>query len=764
MFLPLALAEQTEQTTVECGLVPGANLPPVTGSDIPLRQVTYTETIVLPKFDPGLGLLTKVHLTVDACGRQDFSIDNEDPGEGPFTFDLTHTGLIRVTVPLTIPEIVDVVVTETTTVLLPTDSDGIPDFVGDDSYSSTIENCSDAPLDKEYTLPSDLAVFTASSAGSTEFVNLPVRASGNMEIITDSGNAASIFATFMGAKACVVYEYQTFCINGSKINDCTELGLAGWTINLEDASGAVIATTTTDATGKYSFCDLLPGTYTVCETVMDGWTPVGETCRQVTIVDADVEGVNFVNTPLLCIEGSKTNACNGEGLPGWTINLENAAGTVIATTTTGADGSYQFCDLVSGSYTVCEVMQAGWTNIGDTCIPVTLGCVNVVGVNFENRPLLCIEGSKTNGLTGAGIPGWEICLTKPDGSEVCKVTDANGDYSFCELEPGVYEVCEEIRDGWTPAGPTCVTVTLDCENVVVDFENEEEIDLCINGSKTNFCTGAGIPGWEICLTNSAGNTVCTTTDANGDYSFCDLDPGTYTVCETPQAGWKPVEPTCTTVTLTNANVDDVNFENEPPFCISGHKFNDTTDEGLGGWTIQLKDASGAVIDTTTTADETGYYEFCGLFSGTYTVCEVMKPDWTAVGDICKQVTLDCGPSEDNDFRNKFFIPPPHYRTCPWYLKGESYRAQCGVTLEVDASHGVLYNDRIGASVINPELITIDPKYGTLTVEADGSFVYDPAPNLPRGTTTVTFKYAATTNDGYCDSTGEATAKISVTCR
>ncbi len=43
IFFPLALAEQTEQTTVECELVPGANLPPVTGSDIPLRQVTYTD-------------------------------------------------------------------------------------------------------------------------------------------------------------------------------------------------------------------------------------------------------------------------------------------------------------------------------------------------------------------------------------------------------------------------------------------------------------------------------------------------------------------------------------------------------------------------------------------------------------------------------------------------------------------------------------------------------------------------------------------------
>jgi hypothetical protein len=204
IFFPLALADQTDEV---CEFVPGATLTPVPGSDIPLRQVTYSDTIALPKFDPGLGQLTKVYLTVDACGRQDFAIDNEDPGEGPFDFDITHSGLIRVTVPLLIPEIVDVEVTETTSITLPTDSDGLPDFVGNDSYTSTIEKCADAPADKEYTQPSDLAVFTASSAGSTEFVNLPVSASGRMEYSTEAGNAAQNYYTYMGAKACVVYEY-----------------------------------------------------------------------------------------------------------------------------------------------------------------------------------------------------------------------------------------------------------------------------------------------------------------------------------------------------------------------------------------------------------------------------------------------------------------------------------------------------------------------------------------------------------------------------
>jgi RHS repeat-associated protein len=50
-----------------------------------------------------------------------------------------------------------------------------------------------------------------------------------------------------------------------------------------------------------------------------------------------------------------------EGLPNWTINLKNNGGTVVATTTTDALGNYAFTNVSSGTYTVAEVPQTGWT-------------------------------------------------------------------------------------------------------------------------------------------------------------------------------------------------------------------------------------------------------------------------------------------------------------------------------------------------------------------------------------------------------------------
>ena len=306
---------------------------------------------------------------------------------------------------------------------------------------------------------------------------------------------------------------------------------------------------------------------------------------------------------------------------------------------------------------------------------------------------------------------------------------------------------------WSSTGSTFMGVTI-C------VEYEYETPFCISGTKTNACTDEGLPGWTIELKKDGAVIDSKPTGPDGSYQFCDLLPGDYEVCEVMQAGWKPVGPTCIPLPQQDETIEGVDFANEPPFCISGYKINDATGLGLKDWTINLKDASGAQIATTTTGED-GSYQFCDLFSGTYTICEVLKPDWTAVGPTCITVTLDCADVPDNNFRNKPTPPPYCGGGCPWYLKSEAYRAQCGVPLVVDASHGILYNDRIGATVIAPELITIDPKYGTIAVEADGSFVYDPAPGLPR-TSTVTFKYGAT--DGVCDATGQATAKISVTCR
>jgi hypothetical protein len=126
-----------------------------------------------------------------------------------------------------------------------------------------------------------------------------------------------------------------------------------------------------------------------------------------------------------CIEGMKWNDTNGNGvidpgeagLSGWTIQL---TGPVNQTTTTGTGGTYRFCGLPPGTYTVAEVLQPGWTRTfppapGTHTVALAANQV-VTGRNFGNRRVIVFPDFIVKNLTAIppGIPGGNVAL----GSQV----------------------------------------------------------------------------------------------------------------------------------------------------------------------------------------------------------------------------------------------------------------------------------------------------------------------------------------------------------
>jgi RHS repeat-associated protein len=85
----------------------------------------------------------------------------------------------------------------------------------------------------------------------------------------------------------------------------------------------------------------------------------------------------------------------------------------------------------------------------------------------------------------------------------------------------------------------------------------------------------GTPNWTVYLDlNHDGkldpNDPFTTTDANGHYAFANLPPGTYTVAELGQPGWRETSPTSGTYTVTvqagqaTTGIDFANTQLNPP--------------------------------------------------------------------------------------------------------------------------------------------------------------------------------------------------------
>ena len=79
---------------------------------------------------------------------------------------------------------------------------------------------------------------------------------------------------------------------------------------------------------------------------------------------------------------------NEQGLPGWTIRLEDKNNHVIKTAITDASGNYSFTDLTPGIYKIREVHKNGWNRMSKNPKPIVLSAGDVItNVDFGNAQL-----------------------------------------------------------------------------------------------------------------------------------------------------------------------------------------------------------------------------------------------------------------------------------------------------------------------------------------------------------------------------------------
>ena len=263
-----------------------------------------------------------------------------------------------------------------------------------------------------------------------------------------------------------------FCISGHKYKGNDNLPLDGWKIEVfNKTTGYKMGENTTNDTGYWRVCGLVPGSYWVNETLKAGWQSANPN-QSVVLGCQNLTGVNFRNTPTLCISGIKTNPC-GQPLSGWQITVFNkTTGNKMGENTTNTTGYWQVCGLDTGDYWINETLKSGWQSANPSQ-SVVLGSLNATDVDFINTPLLCISGHKYNNNTGEGLAGWRIeVFNKTTGDKMDEnTTNATGYWEVCELVPGSYWVNETTKAGWQNANPN-QSVVLGCQNLTkVNFNN-----------------------------------------------------------------------------------------------------------------------------------------------------------------------------------------------------------------------------------------------------------------------------------------------------
>ena len=208
--------------------------------------------------------------------------------------------------------------------------------------------------------------------------------------------------------------------------------LAGATLTITDFGGAQLARTVTSADGTYRMHLPTGGTYLlIC--AAEHHQPAAS---MITVAAGEIRrDLSLAGAGRL--DGVVTDQ-NGHPIPDASIALTDARGEVVATTATGADGTYALTDLYPAEYTLTAT-AAG-----------THPAARTVSSGDRVDLVLVTNGTLTGVVSAAGRPLPEASVLAIDSYGAvagARVTDPDGRYEFADLSPGVYTV---TASGYAP--------------------------------------------------------------------------------------------------------------------------------------------------------------------------------------------------------------------------------------------------------------------------------------------------------------------------
>ena len=451
--------------------------------------------------------------------------------------------------------------------------------------------------------------------------------------------------------------------NSNSIQDKGECGIENITVNLYDdfdkngVYDSLFATTVTDANGNYIFDDLDPEAYVV-EVAMTDISNAGFVPTPTADPDSDS---NNISSPIVIAPGDVwlggnfgyNNASDLADIGSTVFIDKNADGTfiygsdipmkdvtialvkdtngngswdtdekVMATTSTAADGSYLFKDIMNGDYVVVITdVNNIIHDLSNTVDPdggkngysaVTLSGSDALLENFGYVPaghtssksfvgdlvFLDADGDGSFSSDDSGIEGVEVELLDGNTDEILKTTrtNENGLYVFGKLNDGDYKVKINASsvptglsiaidpDGSAPASEVSAVFNLTATNGVgssiltKDFGYQATTaynisgiiweDINAEGTKDAVET-SNFEYVSLDLIDTSGNIFSTTTTANdGTYLFKGLPNGDYTIQVTDnekvlKGYWHSLGTDShnapTTVTVNGADITDIDF-------------------------------------------------------------------------------------------------------------------------------------------------------------------------------------------------------------
>ena len=429
------------------------------------------------------------------------------------------------------------------------------------------------------------------------------------------------------------------------------------------ADGHSVDEIKTDANGRATLSNLLPGVYEVSEKSVPAPWLMDAPSQLVTLYPNRDHTIYFENHKKPTLTVNKVDSITGSPIKGakfevWYGSNNTTTGELNSLGTFYSDANGQFfVDLLrDGWYKVTELEPAAGYTIKQ---PATQEFYIKGGeskvVTFENVPKNAIIVEKYDSVTGAALPGCTFQLrylggTSGTGGTVIgtKTTGSNGTAMWTGLNPGAY-VLEEVdaADGYNiiQSSETIMLADSGEQSVVtVRFTNAPDGILLIRKvCATN--PSVTLQNAEFKVLYADGTVVGDSngifrTDENGEIRITGLTPGkSVVVTETRAPAGFILDTQSQTVQIKEGRTVSLTFKNQPKGAIIIQKRDSQTNEALPGAEFRITTAAGCEVglDGTIgssiltqngifTTDAQGEIKITNLAPGAYVINEIKAPD------------------------------------------------------------------------------------------------------------------------------------------
>ena len=382
---------------------------------------------------------------------------------------------------------------------------------------------------------------------------------------------------------------------------------ANATVEIRNAGGTVIGTGTADGTGAFTVT-VPAGEAGANETLTAVAKNASGTESTPTTFQTPADPNTPVATPIVeTVTGSTTKGYEVKGTAevGTTIEVRDAAGTVLGTATTGTDGKYTVT-LDPGKTTANQTLSVVAKNASGTeSQPATATTpADVTAPTVDN-----ITGNSGSGyeITGTADPNTTIEVRDPAGAVIGTGTsDANGDFTVT------------LPTGTTNPGDTLTVIGKDnAGNESQPTEVLVPADATVTAPTVTGVTGNSVAGYQVTGTadpnatieirDADGNVIATgTADGTGSFAV-NLPAGTANANETLTALAKDPAGNTSTPTTFQTPADEVvappSVDKVTGNTTQGYKVTGTAELGT---IIEVRATDGTVLGTATTGP-TGQY-------------------------------------------------------------------------------------------------------------------------------------------------------------